>query len=93
MTSHPVPPLFPSSRWPPPHLYNDLALELSGGGQLISDELHRLHQQLVPEHVPEDPCHLPLLDDAAVLLNGQHQWVSDSGKMLTQHLNSMLLQQ
>jgi len=62
---------------PPPQkrrttdLDEDLLAELVGRRQPVGRHVHGLGEQHVPEHLPEGGGHVPLLHDAAVVLDGQ----------------------
>lgn len=55
----------------PPHLDEDLPAQLVGRGQLVGIVVHRLGEQQVSKHLLEVRGHVPLLDHAAVVLDGQ----------------------
>lgn len=80
---HIIPSHHHGTLWPGPHLEDDLTLELHGGGQLFSHQLHRLHQKLVLEYLSEDTSHLPLLLYGTVLLDGENHRVSDNNSTTT----------
>lgn len=56
----------------PSHLDKDLLLELVWRWQPICGNIHWLGQQHVSKHLLKGAGHVPLLDDAAVVLNGQN---------------------
>lgn len=54
-----------------PHLDEDLPAELVRRGKLLSVVVHRLGEQQISKHLLEVCGHVPLLDHAAVVLDGQ----------------------
>lgn len=64
-----------------PDLDEDLPLELVGRRQAIGHDVHRLGQQHVSKHLLEVGGHIPLLDDAAVILYGQDDGIAAEGQV------------
>lgn len=54
-----------------PYLDKNLPLELVGGREPVGYDVHGLGEECVPEHLLEILGHVPLLSNAAVVLNGQ----------------------
>lgn len=53
------------------YLDEDLPLELVGRGEPVGSDVHGLGKECVPKHLLEILCHISLLSNAAVVLDGQ----------------------
>lgn len=60
-----------------PHLNKDLPPELVGRRKAISSNVHRLGKECVAKHLSEVLSHVSLLGNAAVVLDGQDDWVPE----------------
>lgn len=67
-----------------PHLNKDLPLELVGRRKPISSNVHRLGKECVAKHLSEVLSHVSLLGNAAVVLNGQDDWVPEGNRSAAQ---------
>ena len=61
------------------YLDKDLPLELVGGGEPVGCNIHGLGEECVPKHLFEILGHVPLLGNAAVVLDGQDDRVPAAG--------------
>lgn len=59
------------------YLDEDLSTELVRGRELLRVAVHRLGEQQISKHLLEMRGHVPLLHHAAVVLNGQDDWVPE----------------
>jgi hypothetical protein len=59
------------------HLNKDLPPELVGRRKAISSNVHRLGKECVAKHLSEVLSHVSLLGNAAVVLDGQDDWVPE----------------
>jgi hypothetical protein len=59
------------------YLDDNLSPQLRGRGHLVAVDLQDIREQKVAEDVLEDVGHVSLLDDVAVVLDGQNHWVPE----------------